>query len=275
MKLKYILKISRPRFWIYLTGPYLLGLAASYPNISNLWITVLFGLYFTFPGNLLLYGINDIFDFETDKLNPKKEEYENKVKPEQRRHLYIAIAITNLPFFFFSVFAPLYAFYSFVAFLFFSIFYSAEPIRAKTKPFLDSFFNVLYIFPGFFSYFLTGDTKSNFLIFLAGTCWVMAMHAYSAVPDIESDLKSGIETIATKLGAKKTLILCLLLYLLSAGLSYPYLKYISLLFALIYFTLIIISVNRLDEGVMQIYKYFPWVNTSIGFIIFWYLIFFL
>jgi len=274
MKLKYILKISRPRFWFYLIGPYLLGLAASYPDISNLWATALFGFYFTFPGNLLVYGINDIFDFETDKLNPKKEEYEHKVKPEQRKYLYSLIAIINLPFFFLLISASVFAVYSFLAFLFFSIFYSAEPIRAKTKPFLDSFFNILYIFPGFFAYFLTGGTRFNFLVFLAGTCWVMAMHAYSAVPDIESDLKSGIETIATKLRAKKTLLFCLLMYLLSAGLSYPYLKYMSLFFGLIYFILILISIHKLDEGIIQVYKYFPWVNTSIGFIIFWYLILF-
>jgi hypothetical protein len=41
---------------------------------------------------------------------------------------------------------------SLLGFLFFGIFYSAPPIRAKEIPFLDSFFNILYVFPGIAAY---------------------------------------------------------------------------------------------------------------------------
>ena len=35
-----------------------------------------FVVYFLIPANILIYGINDIFDYDTDKLNPKKGTYE-------------------------------------------------------------------------------------------------------------------------------------------------------------------------------------------------------
>ena len=273
MKLQKLLKNSRPRFWIYILGPYLLGIALLYPSISNTWLAIAFGLYFTFPANLLIYGINDIFDYETDKLNPKKETYEDKIEPSQRKYFYLAIAVTNIPFFLLLVLTPISAIYSFAAFLFFSIFYSAKPIRAKTKPFLDSLFNILYIFPGFFAYFLAGGANFSLSIFLAGTFWVMAMHAYSAIPDIKADKESGINTIATKLGAKNTLWFCLFLYVLSATFSYFYLGYLNIILGTAYILMIIISFKKLKrDQLFKVYKFFPIVNTLVGFFIFLYVL---
>jgi 4-hydroxybenzoate polyprenyltransferase len=264
-----VLKISRPRFWVYLLGPFLVGFATVYPDFSNLYLLIIFGFYFTLPANLLVYGINDIFDYETDKKNPKKEDYEAKVKPQQRNKLYTIIALTNLPFLPLLYWLPYSAIISLGLFLFFSIFYSAKPIRAKTIPFLDSLFNILYLFPGYVGYFLAGGSSFNLKIFLAGTCWVMAMHAYSAVPDIEADKQSGIETVATKLGGQNTLIFCLLLYIASAGLAYFKLGSLSLIFGLIYTGLMFFSLYKFKEDqLFRVYRYFPLVNILIGFLIF-------
>ncbi len=98
--LRFLLKVSRPRFWIYIFGPYIVGLAAaaSYAGELNNGGSMIFGLYFLLPANLLVYGINDIFDYETDKLNAKKSEYEVLVTPQRWRSLGIAIFLLNLPF---------------------------------------------------------------------------------------------------------------------------------------------------------------------------------
>jgi 4-hydroxybenzoate polyprenyltransferase len=95
-----IVRISRPRFWLYLFGPYLVGLAAAATSASDFVRvdSILFGLYFLLPANLLVYGINDIFDFETDRLNPKKTEYEMLVRPEHHRTLAFWMIALNLPF---------------------------------------------------------------------------------------------------------------------------------------------------------------------------------
>ncbi|MBK9154073.1 MAG: UbiA family prenyltransferase [Chloracidobacterium sp.] len=147
---RFLLKVSRPRFWLYVLGPYLVGLAAGAASTDDLnRIEVLvFGLYFLLPANLLIYGINDIFDFETDRKNPKKTEYEMLVRPASHRKLLFWMIALNLPFAAASIYLAPQAIFSLAGFFFFSIFYSAPPIRAKQVPFLDSAFNVLYVFSG-------------------------------------------------------------------------------------------------------------------------------
>ena len=75
MKLKRILKISRPRFWIYELGPYIVGVVAAAQSDHFVWLfpaVIIFFIFFAYPANIYIYGINDIYDYETDKLNPKK-----------------------------------------------------------------------------------------------------------------------------------------------------------------------------------------------------------
>lgn len=257
---------------MYIFGPFLVGLAASVVDCKSLldWRTLIFGLYFLFPANLLIYGINDIFDYETDKLNAKKEEYETAVEPDRRKFLWTAILIFNVPFIAAAFFLAEKGIYGLIGFLFFSIFYSATPIRAKTKPFLDSAFNVLYIFPAVFAYqMLTGENPSWQGV-LAGGIWTAAMHAYSAVPDVEPDKKAGMNTIATHLGGTATIILCLALYLVSAVLAFQYVGFLSVVLGIVFGLIMLISLKMNQTGeVFKVYKYFPLVNTIAGFLLFW------
>jgi 4-hydroxybenzoate polyprenyltransferase len=120
-----IVRISRPRFWLYLFGPYLVGLTAGASSTSDFLRldSILFAIYFLLPANLLVYGINDIFDFETDSVNPKKRGYESLVGPERRRGLLLAIGILNLPFIIAACILVPRALPSLAAFLFFSVMY--------------------------------------------------------------------------------------------------------------------------------------------------------
>lgn len=75
MKLKRLIKISRPRFWIYEVGPYIIGIAAAAHGDYSAWLllpTLVFFVFFTYPANIYIYGINDAYDYDTDKLNPKR-----------------------------------------------------------------------------------------------------------------------------------------------------------------------------------------------------------
>jgi len=49
----------------------------------------------------------------------------------------------------------------------------------------------------------------------------MAMHAYSAIPDIQADTEAEIKTVATLYGKTGTLIFCIVCYLLAIILSFP------------------------------------------------------
>lgn len=275
MKLLATLKISRPRFWLYVAGPYLIGLAAASSNLQDLqgfWIWA-FLLYFLFPANLFVYGVNDIYDYETDKLNPKKQAYELLVTPKMHEKLSKWILFANIPFWILAFGLPYPHILSMLGFILFGLFYSAPPVRAKTKPLLDSFFNILYLFPGLFGYYLAGGHGFSWQVFLAGTLWVMAMHAYSAVPDIEADTKARLQTIATKFGKIGTLIFCLLCYVGSGILAFPYLHFLVVILGSIYSVLILISIfGKQKTWIFQVYKWFPLVNAVLGFSIFVYLI---
>lgn len=178
----------------------------------------MFAIYFLFPANLLIYGVNDIFDFETDRLNPKKTEKELLARAQSQRYLIAAIFLTNIPLLIVtSTLTPLAAL-PLSGFLFFSIYYSAPPIRAKARPVIDSIFNILYPFPGIIGYQLIAGKLPPLPIVAAGGLWMMAMHAYSALPDIQADRDSGLSTIATSLGARGTFSFCLVLYLASSTL---------------------------------------------------------
>jgi 4-hydroxybenzoate polyprenyltransferase len=260
----WLLKISRLRFWPYVLGPYAIGVLAA-GNIDNWPLVILVGLYFTLPANLLIYGVNDIFDYETDKHNPKKSGYEELVKPAEQKQLWRWIGITNAPFLLLLPFVGNQALWGVAGFLFFSYFYSAPPIRAKVRPLIDSIFNVLYVFPAVIGYGLVAGKFPTPYLFFAAMLWCMAMHAYSAVPDIEADTKAKIATIATKLGKQGTLLFCLTSYLLSATLSWSVLGYFSVIAGALYIGIMIISlatVNR--QQLFKIYTYFPTINILVG-----------
>ena len=73
--LRYLLVLSRPRFWLYLAGPVAVGVTYGIGDVSGLFTptTVALACYFLVPANVFLYGVNDVFDADIDELNPKKE----------------------------------------------------------------------------------------------------------------------------------------------------------------------------------------------------------
>jgi 4-hydroxybenzoate polyprenyltransferase len=270
--IRFLLKVSRPRFWIYIFGPYIVGLIAGVENKTELLnlLYLLFGIYFLYPANLLIYGVNDIYDYETDRLNEKKADYETLVTPERRYGLWLAIFLANFAFLDILLLGSIPVIISGVGFLFFSIFYSAPPVRAKTKPFLDSAFNVLYILPGVFSYALVTGAFPPTSLIIAGGLWTAAMHAYSAIPDIEADRAAGLKTIAVVLNPYGTLAFCAILYAASAILSAEYLGFVGIAIGAGYLIMMLASVRSAMMGtVFKLYRAFPLINMAAGFLIFW------
>lgn len=268
--LRFLLKISRPRFWFYVLGPYIVGLAAGAASMEDFIRidAVIFGLYFLLPANLLIYGINDMFDYETDRLNPKKSSYEALVQPESHRSLWFWLILLNIPFILFLLITNLFAVLSIFGFLFFSIFYSAPPVRAKAVPVVDSLFNVLYVFPAVFGYAMLTGSFPPFGVFVAAGLWTAAMHAYSAIPDIAADNKAGVETIATLLGHGWTHGFCMGCFTVASFITIAYQNPTAIL-GLLYLGLMRYSLASTEAGVIRIYRIFPFVNAVAGLVLFW------
>lgn len=272
--LKNIFSLSRPRFWLYTVGAFCLPIFSNITGSQKEWPLLLLGfLYFTFPANIFIYGINDIFDQETDALNPKKDSYESRLKKENVKLLILIILLTNIPFVVALLLLAPRTIPALLAFLFLGAFYSAPPIRAKAIPFFDGIFNALYVMPAVVSALIFPDSHISLLLVVAGTMWCMAMHAFSAIPDISADRQAKIKTVATRLGYNRTLLYCAALWILASLLTFFHnfkLGYVTLLLLPMY--LILLFVSRKPEKLFLTYKFFPFLNGLAGAVVSLYLL---
>ena len=287
---------SRFRFWHYLYGPmlvvwaYIIKLYSQW-YFSDAWIFwfviyISFFLYFTFPGNLFVYGVNDFGDGDTDKFNEKKWWYEAILSNKKNflknifgvQILYrVGIIIFRILWFFIynkiSSGADIqfgYYFFSLISliallpFLILSWLYSMEPVRFKKRLFWDGISNVLYIItPSILMRMLIGWLSLNFLFwFLAAWLWCIAMHCFSAIPDIEADAKAGLKTTAIFLGKNKSLLYCMILYALAWILASQVIGVFGAIFWLIYVAMVTLGFKY---NIFKVYKYFPYINFIIGF----------
>lgn len=268
----YLIKVSRPRFWIYLLGPYLIGTSIAFKNDFwhlaldlNFWIWF---IYFLIPANFLIYGVNDLSDQDTDKYNNKKLGYEVKFEESKFKYFIWIFIISNIPFLYFI--QNNYSLIALGLFYFFGIFYSLKPIRAKSKPVIDSIFNILYIMPAIFGYlnFSTGvQVNLNIWLLIAATFWCMAMHTFSAIPDIEADKKAGLKTTAVWLNKNGSLIYCGLLFALSGIITSTVVSLYFLFFGILYLLILLYSYLN-PKMIFTIYTAMPIINLLVGFGIF-------
>ena len=215
--LRFLLAASRPRFWLYLAGPVLVGVAFGAPSVRavySLEAVVLF-VYFLLPANSYLYGINDVFDAEIDRRNPKKADREVRFTGEWA--LPVSVVVSGLLLIPVAVVLPPIAWGWLMGWLVLATAYSAPPVRFKTTPFLDSLSNGLYILPGAAAFAALSGSNPPLLAVAGGWLWSMAMHTFSAIPDIDPDQEAGIRTTATVLGRPWTEVYCGVLWLAAAA----------------------------------------------------------
>src|SRR5205085_6574929 len=117
-------------------------LALAWPVAHDITLPVALGvLYFLAPYNLLLYGVNDLFDYESDRRNPRKGGAieGGLMPPAHARILWPAIAVTNLPLLGALTWLggpPVAA--ALAVTVFAALAYSMPPLRTKVLPGLDS-----------------------------------------------------------------------------------------------------------------------------------------
>lgn len=263
-----IIKISRPRFWTYTAGPFLVGAvfatSALYPQ--PLWKFLLGLLFFLIPANIYLYGINDWSDWDTDQHNKAKKGRKEELlkKSERKKLLFVILAniALSIPIFFLSSFP---ANWFLIGYITLATMYSAPP-RFKARPIWDFSSNILYVMPGFFAYTWFGGSLPDFNIVLATFFWTAAMHLYSAIPDIKADKKAGVITTAVAYGPRISLWLCGIFWSMFTIIISTYLFPFGLL-GLIYVGMVILTSLNLKK-INTFYWYFPYINAAIGFVAF-------
>lgn len=260
----YLFWLSRPRFWLYLAGPVVVGVAYGASSTAEYFtpLSVALFAYFLVPANIFLYGINDIFDADVDEDNPKKSDDGKEVQYRGGRAVTVLVVLSALAAFAFVPALPAVGVAALAGFLVLGATYSAPPLRFKTTPVLDSISNGLYIMPGLVAYAALAGNLPPALVVAGGWLWTMGMHTFSAIPDIEPDQAAGIQTTATVLGHDRTLAYCAGCWLAAAvlmGLVHPG---FAVVFAI--YPLFIAGIAVASVDIDRAYWWFPVLNTIAG-----------
>jgi 4-hydroxybenzoate polyprenyltransferase len=245
---------SRPISWVNTAFPF--GLSYFLVTGSVDLVLVLGSLFFLIPYNLLMYGINDVFDYESDLRNPRKGGLEGALL-EPRFHkftLWISIGF-YLPFLLaMYLVGNLLSGILLTILTFTVVAYSLKGLRFKEIPFLDSITSASH----FVGPLLVGLAIAGAEIWtleitpwvLAFTLWGMASHAFGAVQDIQADRTAKISSIATALGARNTVRFAFACYLAAALLVLvsPWPAPLTAVAALPYLVIIAPYLNLEDEN---------------------------
>jgi len=205
--LRSLVLASRPLSWINTAYPFAAAYLIAGDGIDPRLI--IGTLFFLIPYNLLMYGINDVFDHESDLRNPRKGGVEGALL-DRRLHRTTLLASTLLPVpfvaYLLAVGSPAAALVLAVS-LFAVVAYSAPGLRFKERPVLDSMTSSThFVSPALYGLVLVGEPigRSTWLILAAFFLWGMASQAFGAVQDVVADREGGISSVATVLGAATT-----------------------------------------------------------------------
>lgn len=200
-----LVEVSRPVLWVNTIGTTVIAMWLAGELWT--WSIVPILLWVSFPFNLLIYGINDIYDQDTDSDNDRKGGYGGaKIKPYETAMIGWGVILTNVPFFvYFAITLPWEAVAWMGAYAFSFWQYSATPLRFKGRPILDSVSNADYAFPLVFVPFALGGSPV-WPAAIGLMAWSLAKHVYDAIQDIDEDASAGIITTAVKFGIKGSLV---------------------------------------------------------------------
>ncbi|KAI8972598.1 hypothetical protein BD414DRAFT_469295 [Trametes punicea] len=218
--LRTLVKVSRPPGWCF--GPILYAIGAIHakgPSRTSHVTLLLQSLSLSFPLALVVFGVNDVYDYATDLNNPRKQanDLEGTVlSPTYHTPVLLSAPLATLLVVLCSASTRcVQNILTTLALLFFSWEYSAPPLRFKERPVLDSLSNGAIVILAYLSGFTARGghlrqvpTKG----LLLGLC-TAGVHALGAAVDAEADAVAGQRTIATALGRSGAVAFGTLCYL--------------------------------------------------------------
>ena len=273
--LRQLLLASRPLSWINTAFPF----AAAYLlTTGRVDATFVIGtVFFLIPYNLAMYGINDVFDYESDLRNPRKGGAEGALldRSAHRRTL-VAAAVSTAPFVVYLAVVGSPLSWLVLAFSLFAVVaYSVNGLRFKEVPFLDSATSSIhFVSPALYGLVLAGAvfTPALWLVLLAFFLWGVGSHAFGAVQDVVPDREAGISSVATAIGAAATVRLAIAAWALAgvAMLFTPWPGPLAALLALPYIATAAPYWSVPDDGAAAAnrgWRRFLWINYACGFLV--------
>ncbi|CAB4562520.1 MAG: prenyltransferase [Actinobacteria bacterium] len=264
---------SRPVSWVNTAFPFF----AAYLFVSErIDLTLILGtLFFLIPYNFLMYGINDVFDFESDLRNPRKGGIEGALLDPKYHSLTIWASVGFAAVFVVylllvgSLEANLWLGLTLLAVLA----YSVPKLRFKERPFLDSFTSAVhFVGPMVYGLVLAGSAITDpkvIEVLIAFMSWGMASHAFGAVQDVRADREAGIKSVATQIGARNTVRFAFALYIVAAlvVMTIGWHGVVASLAVVPYLVIISPYLNITDQDCERAnggWKKFIWLNFAAG-----------
>ncbi len=197
--------MSRPLGWIALSSVFFAAAWFSGAAGENPLFVAAMTLALTLPMCLNGYGLNDVYDLESDRLNPRK-----KVRIEtatDRRVVLIGAHLGGALVILVSLLSLHAMTIGFaLCLVVVSYLYSAPPVRLRQRPPFDSLVNGLgyFLLP-----VLIGWTLSKPLSFLPRDVYLVAIgmaaiHAFCSIMDYTPDKQAGHRTFAVAFGKRPT-----------------------------------------------------------------------
>jgi 4-hydroxybenzoate polyprenyltransferase len=200
-EIQFLLKMARPGFWLTSIWFYLLPLGQQ--NVfgnPEFWYGL---IYVSFPLGMMIYGWNDMVDFETDQMNPRKDTFlfGARPTPEQIRGLPWRIALVQFPFVvLFTWLLGWRALAWFAALAAAAALYNWPRVGFKSRAGLDLLNQTGYLLVFVLSSWLNGLPQAPWFTFVFGALFAMHSHLFGEIMDLEPDRAVGRRTTAVVIG---------------------------------------------------------------------------
>ena len=203
-RLVFLIQVSRPIVWPVLPLVYALGMHASQAEWSVLAIVQM--LLLTFPVNLIGCGLNDIYDYESDRRSSRRRAVWGAVVSEEERPLVLHASLAMMPLILLGACASRNAenVMATISLVVVAWIYSVPPYRLKERPPLDSLANGLgyFLFPLMMGYSLNANPRTMPMRYYLLALCVAGIHALATAADYDSDKAAGHRTLAVAFGKR-------------------------------------------------------------------------
>jgi 4-hydroxybenzoate polyprenyltransferase len=203
-KLLFLVQVSRPIIWPVLPLVYGLGLNAAHAPLSAAAFIQM--VLLTFPTNLIGCGLNDIYDYESDRRSPRRRAIWGAVVRDEDRAIVFRAALFMMPLIVLGACLTRnsHNIVATISLLLVAWLYSVPPLRLKERPPLDSLANGLgyFLLPFIMGYSLNADPRVMPLKYYLLALCVCGVHALATAADYEADRAAGHQTLAVKFGRR-------------------------------------------------------------------------
>src|SRR4051812_22699827 len=203
-RLLLLVQVSRPIIWPVLPLVYALGIHAAQAEWTV--TAIIQAISLTFPMNLIGCGLNDIYDFESDRRSARRRAVWGAVVTKDQQPFVFHACLAMIPLVILAACATRNRenVMATVSLLVIAWIYSVPPYRFKERPPLDSLANGLgyFLLPLMMGYSLNAEPRSMPLRYYLLALCVAGVHALATAADYDADLAAGHRTLAVAFGRR-------------------------------------------------------------------------